>query len=163
MSDAPISRPERPRGRWRPSTIILIVSLTLNVFFAAAAIGWAVGGPHRGHGGGPGGPLRAYLRDAPEEIRERAREIWTAARPEIRALRQATRDARAARRQAIAAEPFDPAAVAEANTRVRDARRALAERVDADVMTLLEIMPPAERRRLAEALERRGRRRGPPS
>lgn len=147
------------RPYWKnPLAILLALSLAANAFIGARAVGtWMSGADNDGPPGGRG--FRAYLREAPAEIRTRVREIRQARREAFDAKRGALRAAQAQRRAAVMAEPFEADALRAATTAVLAARAELRAIIDDGFVELLEELPVEERRRLADML---GRRRPPP-
>ena len=160
------ARPQDERGRrsGRPrlSSVLLIGSLAVNLFFGGLLLGGVLGGPR---GGPPGGfdsfmALRqaalALPGDGPAVIRQTFMERRGEFRHRIGALQAARRDVR----EALTADPFDPDRAA--------AGFAVLRRETVDLQAILHdtfaqamvALTPEQRRILADRLSRRGG--GPP-
>lgn len=147
-------------------TILLIVSLALNLFLVGAVVGGLVVG-QRLRAERPalarGGPaLWAAARDLPPEHRAAYRDVLRGEGGEVRQRLRAAREARVEAWRGLAAEPLDPAAVrrqlAAARTLDTEARGTLEDRIVTFAMSL----PPQDRAVFVEGLTRQGRN-GPPS
>lgn len=132
--------------------IALSISVALNLFFAGFVVARRLARPERR------GPDAAALQvDAPHHVMHalrqagggvHARHVLEAHRGELRVQRRAMREARRAAVEALAAEPFDRAAVERALAAVRE-RVADSQRLAHEVV--LEVaaeLPPRERARL---------------
>lgn len=158
MTDTAPPPPPRPRRRLR---WLLIASLALNFLF----VGLLAGGALKMWRAAPGSPppeLALLWRALPDEARHalRGRDDDESARRESRAVRmQRMQGELASLRALLVAEPFDRAAM---EARLGQARGRQAEHADRMLNLMLdriEALPPAERARMAERLERRWDRR----
>ena len=143
------------KTRWL--VIGLVVSLVLNL----ALVGFLVGresGPSPWHRSAfdPIAGLPRLMNFLP---RERRRELM--AQQPRRQVREALRDMRRAQHamdRALAAEPFDAEALAEALAHYREYFAAGQERSHAAFVAMAAELTPHERRRFLESLRRRGER-----
>lgn len=140
-------RQPRPWIKWA-----LIGSLGLNLaIFGLAAGAWVKGPPHMAM---PAAGLWHYARSLPEPYR---RDIGRAVRDSRRDWmppRAALRAQRAELAAALTAEPFEPAAVADALAREVTLSGTLAARGTALLLEQITRMSAAERQTFAEALQR---------
>ena len=135
----------------------LVVSLVLNLTLAGFLMGRA-SGPSPWHRSAFN-PIAGLPRLMDFLPKERRRELI--AQQPRRPLREALRDMRRAQHamdQALAAEPFDAAALAEALAHYRDYFAVGQERSHAAFVAMAAELTPGERRRLLESLRRRGER-----
>ena len=160
----PEPQPTR-RRRWR--SILLIVSLALNLFLVGLLAGgrladWRHPDPVAGGVFGPGAVSR-LMRELPESVRVDARQLFIERRPEIRRRMRALGDARRDAYHALTAEPFDQQAFADAMAVVRERTLNLQESVQAVLIDLSDDLDAETRERLANAArDLHGRhRRGP--
>jgi Spy/CpxP family protein refolding chaperone len=143
----------------RTLRLALLMSLALNVALASM-LAWQHG-PWRGEARGRHAAAMSHLFDvramrrviAPERQSALA-PIFEKYRPQMRSRLEALFAARGDVRQAIAADPFDAAALAAAFARLREADRATAEQAQSMMAEVLAVATPEERRRMAEIMGR---------
>ena len=144
------------RPIWKnPLAIIFVISLTLNVFVAAALIGRTFFDPR--FGAPPPRHSRAmesYLHQAGAESRDRLRAIREQNRAEVARLRAEMNTARNAQRAALAAETFDPQQLDAAMRDARRVRDALATLRDKGFVAFATPLSATQRRELAQKLGR---------
>jgi Spy/CpxP family protein refolding chaperone len=148
----------------RAARVLLLLSLALNLAFGAwlwmhAPWRHAPAGMSLRHAPLPSLlDLRAFRRSLPPErqaVLDAAFETdRTAMRARLGALFAARRDVRAA----IAAEPFDRAALDAAFAALRSAEQAAADHAQHRLGDVLEQLTPAERKQWSELVPRRGER-----
>lgn len=151
----------------RALKIALAVSVALNLFAVAAGVtAWTGIKRHEARvaemrAPAQRGPLREILAEMDPAVRDRVRASMRAsalaAKPDFEA-------ARAARRQAVAlaaAPTLDPAAVTAALDASRAAELRGRARLEADAVTLLATLEPADRAAMSQILKRKGRDDGP--
>ena len=145
------------KAKWL--VIGLVVSLTLNLALVGFLIGRA-SGPSPWHRGAfdPVAGLPRLMNFLPKERRREL--IERQPRRDVREALRAMRRAQHAMDAALGAEPFDPAALAEALARYREHFAAAQERSHAGFAALAADLTPQERQRLLENLRRRGEPRG---
>jgi len=148
----------KPRGG-RGLKIALALSLAVNLAILGLVAGAMLGGGPRGGGGDPHlrslglGPFAmAFSREDRAGFAERID------RTALRAERQALGDSLVALRAALASEPFDRAAAEVALSRSRGAAEALQGIGHHAVLDQIAQMTTAERRALAQRLDRALRR-----
>lgn len=155
MSDLP------PVVRW-----VLLASLALNVALGAAlALPWLAPDHDRPrharmHGRDHMPSPRHVRRVLGEERADVVEAVMKRHRPDIRATFPPLREARRAAHAAIAADPFDAAALerAFAELRARDADSKTA--IQAMLVELMAQLTPAERAKVVDSMPKRERRRG---
>ncbi|NBC33134.1 MAG: periplasmic heavy metal sensor [Alphaproteobacteria bacterium] len=142
-----------PRRRWR--SVLLIVSLALNLFLVGILAGGRLA-DWRDHGSpgaaalGPGA-VSQLLRELPASTRIEARRMFMDRRPEIRRHMRELRNARVEALRILRAEPFDQAAFAAAMATVRDRTLALQAAVQEVLIELSGRVDAETRARLADA------------
>ena len=147
----------------RTARIVLLLSLALNLALLVF-VGWHHG-PWRDNDRGRHAPplphlfdVRALRRVIAPEREAVIRPIFEAHRPQMRSRLHDLFAARGDVRRAIAAEPFDRAALESAFARLREADRATAEEAQAMLAELLDVATPEERRKMSELMARGGSR-----
>lgn len=153
------------RSRWL--VIALAISVALNIGMIGLGIGFATGSPHWGRGVDPTAGLARLLRSLPEARRA---ELTRSGAPAIsdgelrRRIVASMRDLRASQRQiasALAEEPFDSDAVAEALASFREHYAANQAGSHEAFVAILERLTPEEKRQFLETMrpdkDRRGR------
>jgi uncharacterized membrane protein len=153
-----------------PWRTIAVLALAANLGLIGAIVGAVAAGGRfsrdepqapavtRAAGASPqGGAIRAALADLPEAERQRVRRALGQAFLDARPLRREARQAREGLRQAVAAEPFDPAAMSAAFARVRAADAAAQAAVHDGLVKALEGLEPHQRERIVKAFGNRGR------
>ena len=151
----------------RSRSILLIVSLALNLFLVGTIVGGLVVGQrlriHRAPPVVAGPALWAAGRELPPDLRAAYREVLRGEGGDSRRQLRAAREARTEAWKGLAKEPFDAEAVRRqlATARAQDsqARGALEDRIVAFADTL----SPEDRARFVEGLARRGRQGPPPA
>ncbi|MEO1293275.1 MAG: periplasmic heavy metal sensor [Pseudomonadota bacterium] len=143
---------------WKsPLKLALIASLAVNVFFVSVIVGHRLSGyelrPPRG-----GDPIMRMVRDAPEDIKQVAREVRDQHRDRLRTLRRDRRQAEAAVIAAMRAEPFDREALAAAFQQRSQASRAMWTVIAEVRNEIIFELTPAQRDRVAAGFERRAER-----
>lgn len=142
-------------------TILLVCSLAINLLLVGGVVGHLMAGPPRG-GPGPMPHLGWIIRSLDEGRRESLRDDF---REHVRASRPLRREVREAQQQfeATLGDPnMDPAELAEALDRIRDASLAYQEATHSEMARVLGLLEPEERARAAKFLTRRHRDDGPP-
>ena len=146
-SETPTTKRPRRVRRW-----ILIVSLTLNFFFVALAVGAAVkhwhghGNPALGLGGHRGGPM-AGMRKLVEGDFESHPELNALRERHVETLSTAMADARAARQaaRAVLRDPErDPAALEAALLEIRRATRFFQQAMHETILDAAQTLPPED-------------------
>ena len=147
----------------RIARLVLLLSLALNLALLVF-VGWHHG-PWRDQGRGRNAPplphlfdVRALRRVIPPEREAVLQPIFETHRPQMRARLHDLFAARGDVRRAIAAEPYDRAALDSAFARLREADRATAEEAQAMLTELLAVATPEERRKMSELMARGGSR-----
>jgi uncharacterized membrane protein len=150
----------------RALTIALVVSLVVNVFVIGAIVG-AFGMRHRMEEQRmrppSGNPIMRVTERLPEDLRARYVARMRAEGQNNRAKMQEARTARKEAFEALTAEPYDPAAAAEALARAREAELATRASLEGAVVDFSRNLDQEQRRLIAEALrgpDRRGPRDG---
>lgn len=147
----------RGRGARRWLGLALAASVALNAFFLAKTFGASLHGPGAKHDR-RGGPMRSFLREAPE-LRETARAIRRERRPAHRRARQELMAARTAFQETLLREPFDLAAIEAAQARIGEARAAMGAVRHEALRALVSEMTPEQRAAFAQHLAERQARR----
>ncbi|MEO0982947.1 MAG: periplasmic heavy metal sensor [Pseudomonadota bacterium] len=139
----------------------LIISIAINGLLIGLVIGMVLAGPRTRAAppqeGRPNPPeqqiAEGVVRAAPfgmrRELRQSLRRAWIDARPDREALDQIRLDLAAA----LAAEPFDRAAVDEAFLAWREADMAVKEKIQTALADAMASLPPERRALIANALE----------
>lgn len=154
------------KSKWL--VIALVVSVALNVVALGFGIGFATGSPHGDRSVDPTAGLTRLIRSLPEERRDELARTGTPAmsNDEVRRRIGATiRELRASQRaigSALAKEPFDPDAAANALATFREHWAANQASSHHAFVEILGRLTPDERRRFLETMrpgkDRRGRR-----
>lgn len=158
MSDDPtVAKPKR-RPEWK--TVLLVVSLGLNLLIFGAAVGFFL------RGGIPPNPLAdAEMRFAYGALSAEAKKTVRAKfRAERSELRRKGRELQAAFREvqaSLRADPFSDARFASALAERRRLFIALAERGHMILTNVVAELPPSERAKLAERLAEQRKRKRP--
>ncbi|MGE0724545.1 MAG: periplasmic heavy metal sensor [Alphaproteobacteria bacterium] len=154
MTDAgdPLPAADRPRRRWLLPTA-LVASLAANVFMGSVLVG-QFAHQRTQSDFGVFQSFRRFTETMPSETRDIVRESFLARRPDMRRNRAVLREARTAVRTALAAEPYDRAAVERAFERLRQANEALSHSAQEAIIEAAGKLPPDQRRRIAEVRER---------
>jgi uncharacterized membrane protein len=151
MSD---TTPAPRRGR----SILLIVSLSLNVLLVAAIVVGVARAIHRHRDPmNAGGMLSPYavLHEASKEERPKIQAVIDRHRVKVTALRDAAVTARIDAFETFAAPDFTPQRLEASLDKVREADAAVGKEVAATIVESVSLLTPAERK----ALEDRARRR----
>jgi uncharacterized membrane protein len=135
----------------------LIASLAVNLGFVGLVAGALLKGPQRGPW--PGIALWHYARALPEPYRDDLGRSLREGRGEWVGPREALRGQRKALAAALAADPYDAAAVAALLHREADLTAELSDRGVVLLLAQIERMSPEERRAYAAALTEAGERR----
>ncbi|NIE86545.1 MULTISPECIES: periplasmic heavy metal sensor [unclassified Burkholderia] len=143
----------------RTGTIVLVVSVVLNVFLLGAIAGGAYQWFSRHHAGGAP-TARTALRFAAEGLPpERQQQFAEALKAARRDGRVYVREAREGRRDVLdllAMPQLDRSAVDEALARTRDADLRLRAQVESNVVDFAETLSPDERQRFVDGLRHSG-------
>lgn len=146
----------------KTARILLIVSLTLNVFVLGAVAGGAfiwmrsdreMSAEATSKGGGRLAIAGATL---PSEQRRAFRRALRETRRASRDLIEQSRESRREAKRLLTQDPVDQPAVNAALARARAADIALRARLENRVVAFAATLPPEQRAALAAALERRG-------
>lgn len=145
----------RPRRRW--ITILLIVSLGLNMILVGFLVGSVLRShPHRD-------PvisvwaIRKALRDLPSDERERVRDAFEQVRAEMRSRAGDMGVLRDTLGQTLTADPFDAQAFADALDALEDQRTAVADIGKRKLVEIVATFDLPIRQRLMEAMKRQRR------
>lgn len=152
----------------RTLTIALFVSLAVNLFAIGAVIGGLVVAGRLAEGRmeamRPGPPAFFRAMDSlPEARRDDYRQALRGEAGEVRRKLMVAGEARRAGWRELAAEPLDPTAVRRQLARAQAIEAEARSAIEGRVVDFAADLPPAERRRFAEALAeppRRHRERG---
>lgn len=159
------SQSAKPGRRFKT---VLLVSLAVNLFFAGLLIGGPLffDGPKRdgGHRGGPDMGMMPNPRVlvevlGPEEGRRAQRQL----RREVPGMRQKFMAIRASHKdvlRAMRADPYDPDALVDALTNVRNKHMDVASAFQKPFADLLADLTPEQRAKMADAIETMRSRRG---
>ena len=145
----------------RRLALVLAVSLGLNLFLGGMlASQWLFhGAPFAAHprGAHPPGPFdREAARNAlDEDYRAVVDEIWERNRPSLRQSVRGLREGREAVRRELLADPFDPAALAQAHEALAQRMQTMRGVMEAHVIEIAQALPADQRRRYFEASMRR--------
>lgn len=138
-------------------TALLGLSLALNLFFIGLIGGQALSGaeeaeaPPRHATRGYSLHPRVMLRVLPEERHEDVRAFYSEARKSMRGEWRAINELRMKVDAALRAEPFDAAAMEQAQKQVVQARADLRNRANARIEAFIATLPENERLMLADA------------
>jgi uncharacterized membrane protein len=145
---------------WR--TIVLVLSLCLNILLIAALVVGAARAARGGFIAQPGGALApgAVMRAVTPERREALRQVMQGHRAAMMRLRQAARQARLDSFRVFAAPHYDNAAFAAALARVSAADNALEQEAVAQTRDMAAALTPQERQALIDR-RRQAQRRSP--
>lgn len=158
------SKPGPSRRVFWAMAIVLALSLGVN----AAILGFIAG---RGHGGEPGkhalgdtvaflpGDIRRAAQSMSDEDRQVLRQVFLEHRDDIREMRKAMKPLAANVRRALAADPYDPDALATAFSDFRNKGQEMSYFFQTMVQKTADNLSPAGRQALANA--RAGRFPGP--
>lgn len=148
MTDLPQTVSAGRARRW-----LLIASLALNLFFIGGLVSVAT---HRlGHSGAPAQDRTLEARidrltaSLPKQDAALLQAQFKTTESAIEAARRTSREAQQAVRTALTAEPFDPAAAAQALSTLRDARDRLWSEIHGALVKAAIAMSPEGRERLA--------------
>lgn len=147
-----IETPKRRAPRWMKWT--LGVSLALNLVLIGLLIGAGIRHHVLGEAGF-GGPRTIFhiLRELPSEKRDQARAMVKERRADISAARRLRAEARGALGDAIAADPYDAAAVSAAFETLRTREYEMRSLSHSVVTEILADIEAEERRELGERLQ----------
>lgn len=136
--------------------LVLLVSLGINLAIGGLALGvWAFDKPRRP----PSPDAVAFLSFAlPKEHRDALREQLVSRRAELRANRAAINQLRGQMIDALAAEPFDLAAIEDILQQQRARFLALGELAHSALLERIEMLTPEERGEYVQSLKRQQRR-----
>jgi uncharacterized membrane protein len=138
--------------RARPWALLFLVSLAVNLFLGGMLTSrWL---QRSRSGGGPMGGGPAAFRMLGPEGRPIAERVWSSRKEEMSQRARAVREARKRSVEALSAEPFDAAKAAAALADGRAKTAAAEETMNQAMVELAGALPPAERVRLGQALER---------
>lgn len=132
----------------------LIVSVTLNLFLAAAVIAGFISLRTGGHMINAGS-LRIAGAELPADERQPFRRALRQARREMRPAIMAARAARTEAAALLLQPTIDQAAVIAALDRARAADAAVRAAVERRAVAYAATLPPADRAKLADAMQRR--------
>jgi uncharacterized membrane protein len=143
----------------RSRTIVLAISLALNVFLVGAAVGgtymWRASGLHRAATAARAGLVVAA--DAlPVEKRQKFRQMLIQARKEAASDITAARSGRLKLSQLMVAEPIDRQAIDAQLAAIRQSDIALRARLEEAVVDFAETLTSAERKSFVEGLRGHG-------
>lgn len=138
----------------RTLKIICVVSILLNIFLLGAAIGGAAWVKAR-HPMIGVGSIRVAGSALPPDERRAFRQALREARLEMRPTAMAGRQARAEAAALLSAPTLDQAKLADALARIRAADVAIRAHVEERAIAFAAMLPPDERAKLAEGIERR--------
>ena len=159
MSDAAPELVAPPQPRWRWWTIVLVVSLALNLLVGGAVVtSFFMHERMQRFGGISNVQLipRRFLGDLPRERRAELLAVFRGHEGRIKAERQASRDAAINLAAALEAEPYDEAKVrAVAESFGATGNRVIAQGIEAAI-ELISKLSPVERKLLAEHIRKRG-------
>lgn len=147
------------RGRW--ITLLLIISVTLNLTSVGAVVGISFMRPDV-RPINPDVSTRWLYRVLGEENRESLRPIFEQHREELGSLRGDIRDAQRAFEASLNTYAFETERVSETLAEVRRTHEAYQRASHEHMVTLLARLTPEQRQRVARHLYRRGPRQGPP-
>ncbi len=153
-------QPTARRRRWSWVWILLGISLALNLAVVAAVISYQFFGQHRpGHRiTGPGYTQvlpRAFFRQLDQTRREELVSGLRVHRREFRGLRADLREKARGIAVALRAEPFDQAALEQAMSSYEQASGTMVARGGELARELFAKLTPAERRLMADEIERK--------
>jgi uncharacterized membrane protein len=142
-------------------TVLLVVSLGLNLFFASLFVGHWIAGPHgprmamfgqpRGPGGSPSRMIADRMAEAlPPEHRASFEAVMAKHRPAVTEAAARFHESRDKVREAMAREPFDRAGLDRAFTEQRARNDALQVAIQASIAEAASTLPPEARQRLAD-------------
>lgn len=160
MSQTQENQPPRTRLWVR---ILLVISLMANLAIGGLVVGTLLGARERA-------PVRAssellnygpLLHAMPEQEREYLRQSLRKRAPELRATRKSLRNGMNDFRDVLRAEPFDREAAEAILARQQSYIDGQVKSLRADLLDRIDTMTAAERRALADRLEK-ALRRGPP-
>lgn len=139
----------------RPSTIVLAMSLALNVFLVGAAVGaaytWHASGPLRSGLSARGG-VGVAAETLPLERRKAFRQTLIQARKEAASDIAAARAGRLELVQLMVAEPLNRQAVDAQLSAIRQSDMALRANLEKAVVDFAQSLTPAERKSFVEGL-----------
>jgi Spy/CpxP family protein refolding chaperone len=138
-------------SRTRTLSVVLFVSLTLNLFLAGTMAGRWVGAG--GHFGGEGRHWGAkfWLNQAlGDEATPKVEAMWEVYRAKLEPMRKAARQSRHAIKAALSADPFDPNAYARPLEDSLNQRTGIRASHHDFMIELTSVLPPEQRVKLAE-------------
>lgn len=142
-------------SRTRTLSVVLFVSLALNLFLAGTMVGrWGGPGGHGGEGRHWGAKFwlsQALGADAAPKVEA----MWEARRAKLEPMREAARQSHRAIKTALSADPFDPNAYARALEDSLSRRTAIRASHHAFMIELAGVLTPEQRAKLAEHAGRR--------
>jgi uncharacterized membrane protein len=138
----------------RTLKIVCGISILLNIFLLGAAIGGAAWVRAR-HPMIGAGSIRVAGSELPRDERRAFRRALRDARLDMRPTALAGRQARAEAAALLRAPALDQAKLADALARIRAADIAIRAHVEERAIAFAATLPPDERGRLAEGIERR--------
>lgn len=147
------------RGRW--TTLLLIASITLNLMFVGAFVGFTFMRPDV-RPINPDVSTRWLYRALGENKRDELRPLFEQHREELGELRGNIRKAQRAFHAKLNAETFDPDQVTQTLDQVRRSHEAYQRASHEHMVELLARLSPEQRQRVAKHLYRRGPRQGQP-
>jgi uncharacterized membrane protein len=136
--------------------IVCAISILLNIFLVAGLVAGAARLHRRG---GTAHMFRIAGAELPDVTRQNFRRQLHDARAEMRPLILQGRQARLDAANLLRAPTLDQAALTAALVRARTADAAVRAQIEARAVTFAATLPQADRAKLADGLERRGRRR----
>lgn len=147
---------EKPKKSSRILTVVLVVSLGINLAVGGLAFGiWAFDRPARP----PSPDAVAFLSFAlPKEHRDALRQQLVSRRAEMRENRAAIGHLREDMIKALEAEPFDISRIAEILQQQRELFLALGELAHSALLERIEMLTPEERAIYVESLKKQERR-----
>ncbi len=135
----------------KTTTLILIISLAINLLVIGAAIGFGLR-----ERSGPRFPshMSGMIKDIDPELRQEMRQKFREQRLAGRALHESMREKQRNLSEAILKEPFDEAAVRAAFAESREARQAIESHMHQQMIAFMANLNPEQRMELTQRLLR---------
>lgn len=132
--------------------VALLVSLTINLLFVGAFIGYKVWGPKRHHFPPHFGWM---IRNLDDETREELKPVIERQREELTPLRHEMREAQRRFNEALSQEPLNEEALDEAISNLRKKSAAFQAAMHDQAMLIIKNMDVEERKKVARYLRHR--------
>lgn len=143
----------------RTRTVVLVISLALNVFLVGAAVGgaymWHASGPHRSGMSARGG-LGVAADTLPVDERKTFRQNLIQVRKEAASDIVAARSGRLKLAQLMLAEPLNRQAIDAQLAAIRQSDMALRAKLEKAVIDFAQTLTPAERKSFVDGLRGHG-------